>query len=342
MLIPDPCGPEPGYEFVFACFLEQLVNSHNSRSATVRSYTESINTLFQLWNFPVPGNLSDKENTCSKIIIAHEREEDIAKQCSPITKEMFAAMADKARTSDKGSVASVLFDWFCFIRITGLQVAEYAQSTQTSVDVHKYPSGKTVIKAFIANDWKFHDKKGEVIDAFCPTSMPTKVKATFQIQKNRRNGQLVTIVSKDNNPDICPVRAVQRIVKQAKWLEQSKSEPLAVFLNRHGLKKYLTGNKITEILQSVARLVHPNLSKDKISHFSSHSGRVWALVLLDEAGMPPEFVQFWLRWLGESCRLYLQDTLVIQNKHLNALNKALMRSCNYLGIIAQSHQTMCP
>jgi hypothetical protein len=65
---------------------------------------------------------------------------------------MFAAMADKAKTSEKDSVEFDLFDWFCFIRITGLQVAEYAQSTQTSVIIHKYPSGKTVTKAFIAND----------------------------------------------------------------------------------------------------------------------------------------------------------------------------------------------
>jgi hypothetical protein len=108
-------------------------------------------------------------------------------------------------------------------------------------------------------------------------------------------------------------------------------EPLAVFLNHHGLKKYLTDNKIAKVLQSVARLVHPNLSKDKISCFSSHSGRVWALVLLDEVGMPPEFVQFWLCWLGESYRLYLQDTLIIQIKHLNALSKASDKVMQLLG-----------
>jgi hypothetical protein len=137
MLIPDPCGPEPGYGFVLTCFLEQLMNSHNSRSATVCCYIVSINTLFQFWNFLTPGNLSDEENTCSKIITAQERKEDIAKQRSPITKEMFAAMANKAKTSEKDLVESVLFDWFCFIRITALQVAKYAQLTQTSVDVHK-------------------------------------------------------------------------------------------------------------------------------------------------------------------------------------------------------------
>jgi hypothetical protein len=190
------------------------------------------------------------------------------------------------------------------------------------VDVHEYSSGKTVTKAFIANDWKFYDKKGKVVDASCPTSVLVKVKATFWIQKNSQNEQLVTIISNDKHPDICPVRAAQRIVEQAKWLGQSKSEPLAVFLNHHGLKKYLTGNKIAKILQTVARPVHPDLSKDKISPFSLHSGRVWALVLLDEADMPPKLVHFRLCWLGEPYRLCLRDTLVIQSNHLNALNKA--------------------
>ncbi len=142
MLIPDPCDPEPGYKFVLARFLEQSMNSHNSRSATVCGHTVSINTLFQLWNFPIPGDLSDKDNTCSKIFAAQECKENIAKQCSPITKEMFAAMADKAVTSEKDSVESILIDWFCFIRITGLRVAKYAQLTQTSVDILKYPSRK--------------------------------------------------------------------------------------------------------------------------------------------------------------------------------------------------------
>ena len=115
MLIPDPCGPEPGYEFIVACFLEQLMNSHNSRADTVCGYVKAINILFELRDFDIPGNTSNKENLCSKIIHAQECEEDIAKQRSPITKEMFAA------------IALVIFDWFCFIQITGLRVAEYAQ-----------------------------------------------------------------------------------------------------------------------------------------------------------------------------------------------------------------------
>jgi hypothetical protein len=80
VLIPDPCGQEPGYEFILACFIEQLMNSHNSRAETVRGYVKANNTLFELRQLKIPGDISDKENLCSKIIHARECEEDIAKQ----------------------------------------------------------------------------------------------------------------------------------------------------------------------------------------------------------------------------------------------------------------------
>ena len=44
--IPDPCGNQPGYERIIACFIKQLMLDHNSCSATVRGYVEAINTLF--------------------------------------------------------------------------------------------------------------------------------------------------------------------------------------------------------------------------------------------------------------------------------------------------------
>ena len=62
--IPDPCGPEAGYERIVACFVEQLMLDHNSRSATVRGYVEAINTLFRLCHLDPPADLSDRSNMC--------------------------------------------------------------------------------------------------------------------------------------------------------------------------------------------------------------------------------------------------------------------------------------
>jgi hypothetical protein len=45
---------------------------------------------------------------------------------------------------------------------------------------------------------------------------------------------------------------------------QMDNEPMAVFVNKSGKKKYLTENKISDVLCSVARAVHPDLCKDEI------------------------------------------------------------------------------
>ena len=38
--------------------------------------------------------------------------------------------------------------------------------------------------------------------------------------------------------------------------------------------------------------------------------------------MSPVFIQKRLRWMGDSFKMYLQDMLAIQNKHVSALDSA--------------------
>ena len=302
------------------------MSDHNSRSKTLRGYIESINLLFRLRNFPIPADLSNRTNMCARIISAREKEENIANQQNPITREMFAALLDTAnKSSCVDSLEATVADWFILIRITGLRCAEYAQKTQSAVDEHIYPSGKRVIKAFIPTNWKFYKENGRTVTVHPLNkeikTFPAKLRLTFRIQKNRRNGQSITLVADKNHPETCPVRAAYRIFLRAKRLGQSDFQPMAVFLNSKGVKKYLTGNKIAEILRSIAMVVHPDLTDEELKKFSSHSGRVWALVLLDEAGMTPDFMKSRLRWMGESYRLYLRDTSTLQHKHVDALKK---------------------
>jgi hypothetical protein len=183
---------------------------HNSCSATVCGYGEAINTLFHLRHFDIPADLSDHTNMCFKIIHTREREEDIAKQRSPITREMFAALLELAKKSPVNSIEAVVADWFILIRITGLHCAEYAQKTQSTFNEHEYPSGKRVIKDFILADWKFYNSRGALTCNHTLNSdlqeLPKKLKVTFRIQKNRKNGQSITLVGNDNHPDICPVQ----------------------------------------------------------------------------------------------------------------------------------------
>ena len=73
----------------------------NSCSATVKGYAKSINKLFALRDFPIPTDLTDKDNIVAKLIHARECEENIAKQRSPLTKEMYVKMAKHAKASPR-------------------------------------------------------------------------------------------------------------------------------------------------------------------------------------------------------------------------------------------------
>ena len=129
---------------------------HNSWSATVCGYVESINTLFKLRNFDPSADLLDRTNMCTKIIVTREKEESIARQWSPITCEIYSALLNQAKKSLINSAKTVVFDWFTLIWITGLLCTEYAQKIPTNVDEHEYALGKHVIKAFVECSLKQH------------------------------------------------------------------------------------------------------------------------------------------------------------------------------------------
>ncbi len=111
-------------------------------------------------NCTIPADLSDKENVCTKIINAREQEEDIARQRSSITNEICVYLLNHVRDgASQDSFEAVMTDFLIVIRLLGLRVSEYAQTTQHEIDVHEYPSGKRVIKAFTPLDFTIHDKK---------------------------------------------------------------------------------------------------------------------------------------------------------------------------------------
>ncbi len=234
-------------------------------------------------------------------------------------------MAKHAEASPRDSVDSALFDFLNLIRVGGFRVAEYAHKTQREVDEYEYPSGSKVIKAFTSLDWRFYDASGHLIILHSLDGLakaPKKLQITFRIQKNCKNRQKITFTADDKHPHICPVCSAYCIFLQAKRLGQADDQLMGVYLNQQSIAKHLTGNKIAELLQSIAKHCHPDLTRDEISCFSSHSGKVWAVVLLDEDGMNSDFIKSQLCWMGDSYRLYLRDTGVLQAKHITALEQS--------------------
>ncbi len=98
--------------------------------------------------------------------------------------------------------------------------------------------------------------------------------------------------------------------------------PLGVYRTKKGKSIYLTGNKIAKLLRKAVKSIRPDTSSEDLKQYSAHSLRVWACVLLDEAGKPPDYIKKRLRWLGDSFRMYLRDTSAIQLQHVDALREA--------------------
>jgi hypothetical protein len=210
-------------------------------------------------------------------------------------------------------------------RYIGPCLSEYTQPTQDKVNVHSYPSGTTVVKASVANDFIFYDKRQCTIIKLCEASLhkAALVKITWQMQKNRQNNQAITLAANMAKPDICPVRSAMRMVLKACQLHQPDNMLIAIYKTKKGKTFYLTGNKIAELLRKAVWMVCPDTSPDNLKRCSAHLLHVWAYVLLDKARKSPKYIKKRLCWLGDSFRMYLRDTTQIQHQHLDALQAAL-------------------
>jgi hypothetical protein len=149
------------------------------------------------------------------------------------------------------------------------------------------------------------------------------VKITWRIQKNHQNGQSVTLTAESDQPKICPVHSAMQLVLRARWLNQPDDIPIASYKTKKCKVNYLTGNKITELLWKAVKKVRRNTTPDKLKQYYTHSLQVWNCILLDEARKLPDYIKKRLRWLGDSFRMYLRDTAIIQHQHVDALPAAL-------------------
>ncbi len=168
-----------------------------------------------------------------------------------LKKKIFAELRRSATSSKNCDlVKSLLFDFVSLGRYIGPHLSEYAQTTQDKVDYHTYPSGTTVIKAFVASNFIFYDGKKHIVmildkDSFQQVRL---VKITWRIQKNHQNGQAITLSAEVDRPEIYPVCSAMQLVLRAQRLNQPNDMPLGIYRTKKGKSIYLTGNKIAELL----------------------------------------------------------------------------------------------
>jgi hypothetical protein len=173
----------------------------------------------------------------------------------------------------KDSISDLLFDVVALGRYIGPCLSEYAQTTQDKVNHCTYPSGITVIKAFIANDFIFYDEKKHIVKDLNKDSLQ---RARFV--NITQNGQSITLAAESDRPKICLMRSAMQLVLRARQLNQPDDMPVAVYKTKKGEMIYLTGNKIAELLRKAVKKVRPDTTPDELKQYSAHFLRVWACV----------------------------------------------------------------
>jgi hypothetical protein len=295
------------------------------RANTVHGYGDAVNILFQKRGFPLPAQWSEAGNVPSILVDNLKKEQDVASQRSPLDSRIFAQLYAKADASKSlDSIDNVFFNLLALARYVGPRSSEYAQTKQSECDYHTYPSGKKVVKAFTANDFAFYDEAGIRITEMSQSAREraSSVRITWRIQKNRQNGQHITLGADTKVPLLCPVRNCMELVERSQRLGQLPDLPVCIYPNKKGQLLYLTGSKVASLLRNAVLHIRPDTPKEELTKYSAHSLRVWACVLLDEAGKSAEFIKKRLRWMGDSFRMYLRDTATIHRQHQEALATA--------------------
>jgi hypothetical protein len=111
------------------------------------------------------------------------------------------------------------------------------------------------------------------------------------------------------------------MIKRAADLNQQDDLPLSVYPDKNGKVVYITADTLTAYIQEVALAVHQNISREDLMKFLCHSIRVWACLLLHEAGKKGSYIRKRLRWLSDCYIVYLHDTQVMAQQHNKCLKQ---------------------
>ena len=292
------------------------------RAETLKGYLEAVNDLFEEKCCDAPVDFSDTKG-CSaakfyRQIRTWEGEPNRRTHMTPEFLHELITQADN--TPDKDSFVPVVADWSIAARYAGFRMCEVGQRTQTRKEFHLVPvTNRRILMALHRVDFVFLDKHGfRVTDPANNIDSIHSVRITWRVQKNRRNGQKITWTIDLVNPRLCIVKATIRIYLRSQRYDETGAHPLGFYMES-GKVKYLTGRRVNAYFKQVAQKVYPDITKTKLSQYSSHMWRVTACVLLQQAGKNEDYIKKRLRWAGESYKIYLRDTAVLARQHLAAV-----------------------
>jgi hypothetical protein len=143
------------------------------------------------------------------------------------------------------------------------------------------------------------------------------------------------------NPTICSMHSVMQLVLHACLFLQLDEMPIAFYITEKSKAFYLTGNKFAELLRKVVWKVCQDTTTDNLKKYSANFLCVWACILCNETRKSPKYMKKRLSWLGNSFRMYLRDTTIIQYQHIDALQAASQEVMDFIAALPKDVIALC-
>ena len=142
----------------------------------------------------------------------------------------------------------------------------------------------------------------------------------MEVQKNQEHGEKIPFARDRKEPKFCSVLAAVRIAQRATRLKVPQDEPVGVFKNTRGERRFITDKMVAKLLRSAAsEVLNINPKNKQLQLWSTHSIRVTAANILHREKMADSFIQTRLRWKSKSFLMYLRNTIYAASQHSKAL-----------------------
>ena len=151
----------------------------------------------------------------------------------PITIDMVQQLHSQSRLSHLDSPECAITDWSIMGLQSGFRCSEWCQPHS-----NKYlPLTASVTKnidssaaAFIASGFVLKDNKKRklIISSSLDKSKVVYCSTRWRFQKNGDNGQIITYSRSHDDPELCYVSAILRILARAQRLQLKPNSPIAV------------------------------------------------------------------------------------------------------------------
>jgi hypothetical protein len=312
--------PPEARDYFLACYVVSLVQGETIlgkpiRHATIKKYLASAYLLFDKDRL----DFQSTHKFVDIILKAVKGYEEVANRRRMITDGMMQWLLVEAARHGPDSPTRAIVDWILLGRYTGFRSSEWCQEHQSKYERIDHWPGQPA-RAMTRLDFKFlSDLERRLPDKDLNESIIKYLIIKWRIQKNKENGEEITFGDDTESIPYSATRAGYRIYRRSQRLGMKSNEPMAVFRNKQGRVKYITGNMVTTLLRDAASAaLGIDRNDPEILLWSTHSIRVTAANLLYRKQLSDQYIMTRLRWKSNAYLIYLRNTIHSANEHSKA------------------------